>query len=109
MMRFLTTAPILGLFLIAPASFADEAMIKRSDIDLAWGQIHLRTARPVSASDNVPVVCFAPTPYSGNYCKLLMQDLAQDRLVMAPNYPGLGQSDRPDRPLNIADHADMMA
>ena len=109
MTRFITTAQILGLLLIASASFADEATIKRSYIDLDWGQIHLRTAHPVSASDNVPVVCFAPTPYSGNYYKLLMQDLAQDRLVIAPDYPGLGQSDRPDRALDIADHADMMA
>ena len=38
-----------------------------------------------------------------------MQDLAQDRLVIAPDYPGLGQSDRPDRALDIADHADIMA
>jgi len=70
MTRFLTTAPILGLLLIASASFADEATIKRSYIDLDWGQIHLRTAHPVSTSDNVTVVCFAPTPYSGNYYKL---------------------------------------
>ena len=109
MTRFLSTAPILGLFLIASTSFADEATIKRSYIDLDWGQIHLRTAHPVNASDNVPVVCFAPTPYSGNYYKLLMQNLAQDRLVIAPDYPGLGQSDRPDRALDIADHADIMA
>ena len=38
-----------------------------------------------------------------------MQDLAQDRLVIAPDYRGLGQTDRPDRPLDITDHADIMA
>ena len=70
MTRFPTAAPILSLFLIASASFADEATIKRSYIDLDWGQIHLRTVHPVNASDNVPVVCFAPTPYYGNYYKL---------------------------------------
>ena len=108
-MRFLSTSPLLDLFLIASAGFADWATIQRSYIDLDWGQIHLWTANPVNASDSVPVVCFAPTPYSGSYYKLLMQDLAQDRLVIAPDYPGLGQSDRPDRPLDITDHADIMA
>ena len=65
MTRFLTIAPILGLFLIALAGFADEATIKRSYIDLDWEQIYLRTAHPHNTSDNVPVACFAPTPYSG--------------------------------------------
>lgn len=78
-------------------------------MDLEWGQIHLRTAHPVNSSDATPVVCFAPTPYSGNYYKLLMKELARDRVVIAPDYPGLGQSDRPDTDLEVADHADIMA
>ncbi|MEL0008098.1 MAG: alpha/beta fold hydrolase, partial [Luminiphilus sp.] len=40
---------------------------------------------------------------------LLMKELARDRVVIAPDYPGLGQSDRPDTDLEVADHADIMA
>jgi pimeloyl-ACP methyl ester carboxylesterase len=38
-----------------------------------------------------------------------MRALGQDRTVLAPDYPGLGQSDRPDSDLDIAAHADIMA
>ncbi|MEK9919409.1 MAG: alpha/beta hydrolase [Luminiphilus sp.] len=109
MKRFLSTGPLLCGFLLTSVSSADEVIVKRGYVDLEWGQIHLRTAHPVNSSDATPVVCFAPTPYSGNYYKLLMKELARDRVVIAPDYPGLGQSDRPDTDLEVADHADIMA
>ena len=105
----LCTASLLSLFLVVSAGFADEVSVKRSYVDLEWGQMHLRTAYPVTLSDASPVVCFAPNPYSGNYYSLLLKELARDRVVIAPDYPGLGQSDRPEAELDIADHADIMA
>ena len=60
----LFTASLLSLFLVASAGFADEVFVKRSYVDLEWGQMHLRTAYPVTLSDASPVVCFAPNPYS---------------------------------------------
>jgi hypothetical protein len=42
----LFTASLLSLFLVASAGFADEVSVKRSYVDLEWGQMHLRTAYP---------------------------------------------------------------
>jgi pimeloyl-ACP methyl ester carboxylesterase len=109
MKRFLSTAPLLCGLLLTSVISADEVTVKRGYVDLEWGQIHLRTAHPATSGDTRPVVCFAPTPYSGNYYNLLMSELARDRIVIAPDYPGLGQSDRPDGDLDMADHADLMA
>ena len=108
-MRRLLVPILFGIVLQASVSFANGISFKRSYVDLDWGQMHMLTAYPAGATYASPVVCFAPSPYSGNYYRMLMGDLAQDRLVMAPDYPGLGQSDRPDADLDLAAHADIMA
>ena len=109
MTRFPTQSLILIVLVWTTAALASDVSFKRRYVDLEWGQIHLLSAIPTQESIAAPVVCFAPTPYSGNYYRLLMQALGQDRVVLAPDYPGLGQSDRPDRDLDIAAHADIMA
>lgn len=109
MTRFPTQSLILIVLVWTTAALASDVSFKRRYVDLEWGQMHLLSAIPTQASITAPVVCFAPTPYSGNYYRLLMQALGQDRVVLAPDYPGLGQSDRPDRDLDIAAHADIMA
>ena len=109
MTRFPTQSLILIVLVWTTATLASDVSFKRRYVDLEWGQIHLLSAIPTQESIAAPVVCFAPTPYSGNYYRLLMQALGQDRVVLAPDYPGLGQSDRPDRDLDIAAHADIMA
>ena len=109
MIRLLIIPTLFGIVLHASGSFANGVSFKRSYVDLDWGQMHLLTARPEDPSSAPAVVCFAPTPYSGNYYRILMGALAQDRVVIAPDYPGLGRSDRPNEDLDIAAHADIMA
>jgi pimeloyl-ACP methyl ester carboxylesterase len=99
------------IFLWATCTFAESVHFHRSYVELNWGQVHVLTATPKSASGTAKpaVVCFAPTPYSGNYYRHLMRTLAQDRMMLAPDYPGLGQSDPPIAELNVAGYADVMA
>ena len=109
MTRFPTPCLILIVLIWSTAALASDVTFERRYVDLEWGQIHLLSATPTQAATAAPMVCFAPTPYSGNYYRLLMRALGQDRTVLAPDYPGLGQSDRPDSDLDIAAHADIMA
>lgn len=93
MTRRVIVTTFLGMIL-ASIVLADGVSFKRRYVELDWGQMHLLTAYPENPSSAPPVVCFAPTPYSGNYYRILMAALARDRIVIAPDYPGLGQSDR---------------
>lgn len=108
MTRRVIVTTFLGMIL-ASIVLADGVSFKRRYVELDWGQMHLLTAYPENPSSAPPVVCFAPTPYSGNYYRILMAALARDRIVIAPDYPGLGQSDRPNIELDLAAHADIMA
>ncbi|HBK17701.1 MAG TPA: hypothetical protein DDZ38_03595 [Gammaproteobacteria bacterium] len=57
----------------------------------------------------VPLVCFAPNPYSGNYYRLFMEALGSDRTMLALDYPGIGQSDNYPGELDMGTLAEIMA
>lgn len=100
------------LFLIAllamAVSAAADVTFHKHYIDGTYGQVHVLTSRPGLASRS-PMVCLAPNPMAGRYYRLFMEDLGKDRVMHAPDYPGLGQSDPPPGPPDIADYADSMA
>lgn len=81
------------------------ANVKRSFIDGKYGQIHLRTAG--DNSDKTPIICLHMSPKSSHSYKAMMPFLAKDRLVIAPDYPGYGESDpSPEEPfIRIEDYA----
>lgn len=64
--------------------------VKRNFIDLEHGQLHLRVAGQVSNKPSI--VCLHMMPKSGRSFAQLMPHLAIDRLVIAPDYPGYGES-----------------
>lgn len=70
------------------------ATIKRSFIDGRFGQIHTRVADPLETS-NAPIVCLHMCPKSGKSYADILPFLARDRLAIAPDYPGHGESDPP--------------
>jgi pimeloyl-ACP methyl ester carboxylesterase len=63
---------------------------RRRYLDLVHGQLHLRLCG--DRGDGVPLLMLHDAP--GGSCALqpLAQDLAQDRLTIAPDLPGLGES-----------------
>jgi pimeloyl-ACP methyl ester carboxylesterase len=46
---------------------------------------------------------------AGRYFRLFMEQLGKDRVIIAPDYPGLGQSDAPGSMMDMAGYADAMA
>ncbi len=83
--------------------------LRRSFLDGRFGQVHVRTATPVSAVSPVhrPLVCLHMSPKSGRSYARFMQHAATDRIVVAPDYPGHGESDPPppDPHVTIEDYA----
>ena len=68
-----------------------DAVVKRQFLDVESGQLHLRVAGAASAKP--AIVCLHLMPKSGRVFARLMPELAKDRLVLAPDYPGYGESD----------------
>ncbi|XWN30140.1 MAG: alpha/beta hydrolase [Devosia sp.] len=66
-------------------------MIKRRFVDVAHGQLHLRTAGVEGAA--TPLVMLHPSPGSSRQLGGLIERLGTGRLVLAPDCPGNGDSD----------------
>jgi len=79
--------------------------IKRQFVDGPYGQVHLRIARPAQPTTKPPLILFHPTPYSGDYFAKFMLLMARDRMVVAIDTPGYGDSAAPDGAPTIAGYA----
>ena len=55
------------------------------------------------------MACFAPNPASGRYFSLFMEEMGRDRVMIAPDYPGLGASDAPPAMPDMSGYTDAMA
>ena len=82
--------------------------VVRQYLGSRFGQLHLRIARPSSASSRRPVVCFHLSPVSGAIYENLLAELGHDRVALAPDTPGYGASDGPAQPPSIEDYAATM-
>lgn len=81
--------------------------VSRRFVDGRFGQIHYRIARP-SRPHRVPLMCFHLSPSSGRIYARLLAAMARDRIAIAPDTPGFGESDAPPEPPEIADYAAAM-
>jgi pimeloyl-ACP methyl ester carboxylesterase len=80
--------------------------VRRRFVDGRYGQIHLRHAGRADAQAP-PVLCLHQSPKSGRQFADLLAELGRDRLALAPDYPGMGESDPPpaEPHVTIADYA----
>lgn len=100
----------LFVLLVATRSFAGEVEFRKQYVDGRYGQVHVLTSQPLGAIRlRTPMLCLAPNPMAGRYYRVFMQELGQDRLMIAPDYPGLGQSDPPPEAMDMAGYAAAMA
>jgi pimeloyl-ACP methyl ester carboxylesterase/catechol 2,3-dioxygenase-like lactoylglutathione lyase family enzyme len=82
---------------------------RRAFVDPRWGQLHVRRAAPVAAvGSHLPVVLLHMTPLSGRMFEPLQARLATDRVVLAPDTPGYGDSDGPPTRPEFGDYADVL-
>lgn len=73
-----------------------------------FGQLHYRIARPEEPRA-IPVVMFHMSPNSGKVFEPTLTELGVDRIAVAPDTPGFGESEAPQAPLEIEDFAATMA
>ena len=83
------------------------AGVRRAYVDGRFGQLHYRIARPKLPSA-VPLLCVHSSPSSGRMYAALLAKMGRDRVALAPDTPGFGESDPPPTPPEIADYAAQM-
>ncbi len=81
--------------------------VRRHYIDGRFGQLHYRVARPDNPS-NTPLLCIHSSPSSSRIYAALLGLMGRDRIAIAPDTPGFGESDAPAAPPEIADYAAQM-
>ncbi|MDA0367611.1 MAG: alpha/beta hydrolase [Proteobacteria bacterium] len=84
------------------------AGVRRAYADGRFGQLHYRIARPTGATDKTPLICFHLSPNSGRVYALWLAEMSKDRIAVAPDTPGFGESDAPPSAPDIADYAAAM-
>lgn len=71
------------------------ARVTRGYTDGRYGQLHYYIAKPEKDSSLPPLYFLHQSPKSGLEFKALMEVVGNERVVVAPDYPGYGQSDKP--------------
>lgn len=80
----------------------------RDYVDGRFGQVHLRIARPAGATSKVTLLCFHMSPNSSRVYAGFLAAMGVDRVAVAPDTPGFGESDPPAQPPSIEDYAAAM-
>lgn len=109
--RFFVTSSLIALSSKSFAEVDKHVHVQRLYVDGPDGQIHLRLARPIdpSTETKTPLACFHYSPGSGRLYDPLLPFLARDRMVMAFDTPGYGNSDPPPTQPYIPDYARALA
>jgi len=81
-------------------------LVRRKFIDVKTGQLHLRVAGQTSS--NIAIICLHMMPKSGRIYAKILPELATDYFVIAPDFPGCGESDHfaEGHLPSVADYAD---
>jgi len=84
---------------------ADAPQITRQDCAGQYGSLHTRRLSARGAEIHRPLLLLHPSPYSGAYFETVMPLLNEGRQIIAPDYPGYGNSAPPTAPPSIDDYA----
>ena len=97
---------------LAPASAAVEsappaARIQRAFHEGPYGALHYRRVGPASTTA-VPLLMLHMSPNSGRIFEAALLEMGRDRLCIAPDTPGFGESEAPPEPVGIEGFARAM-
>ncbi len=85
------------------------APVERQYVDSRFGQSHLYRAGRSQDSGSPPLLCFHMSPWSAVYYEPFLAEMGKDRLAIALDTPGYGNSDPSPQPPEISDYAGAMA
>ncbi len=85
-------------------SSCGPAEVKRGFGVYSHGQMHYRITVPEQPG-RMPLMCLHMSPSSSRVYERLLSYLGTDRIGIAPDTPGFGESDPPPYPLEISDFA----
>ena len=102
--------PLLVGAALVSWSLAATAEYKRGYVDSRFGQIHFHRAWPAEGADaRTPLVFFHQNPKSAVEYEYLLKEMGRDRVALAFDTPGYGESDRPAAAPTMAELAGAMA
>jgi len=91
-----------------PPATKPKRAFRKHFFDGPYGAVHYRIARP-STPGATPLVMFHMSPSSGRIFEPMLAELGRDRIALAPDTPGFGESEAPQAPIEIEDFAAVMA
>lgn len=68
-------------------------IVRKAYFDGTFGQIHVRIAEARNDARRPALICLHQSPKCGLEFDTFMREASQDRMVIAPDYPGYGMSD----------------
>jgi pimeloyl-ACP methyl ester carboxylesterase len=84
------------------------ARVTQHYVDGRFGQIHYRHAAPAGPGTRPPLLLFHMSPYSSAIYQNFLAVMGEQRLTIAVDTPGFGNSDAPPAPPTIQDYAGAM-
>jgi pimeloyl-ACP methyl ester carboxylesterase len=84
-----------------------EPRVRRGYFECRYGQLHVHNAIPPGGGfeEGTPLICLHGAAGSGRQFRPLLPLLGRDRSVYAPDLPGCGESDAPERAASAAEYA----
>jgi pimeloyl-ACP methyl ester carboxylesterase len=92
----------------APKQGPRRGAVRHAFHDGPHGPLHYRIVEP-AAPAGVPLLLLHMSPNSGRIYDALLPAMGRDRIVIAPDTPGFGESEAPATPPAIEDYATAMA
>ncbi len=86
---------------------ANVARVRRGYARGRFGQLHYRIAKPVNPGET-PLLCLHSSPNSGRIYETFLGEIGADRVAVAADTPGFGDSDPPPTVPGIEDYAGAM-
>ncbi len=96
---------------LQPAAHGAGASVRRGYVDDRYGQLHYTIATPPlpASARRTPIVLLHQTVNASIESRGLFDELARDRIVIAIDTPGYGNSDGPPEPVTIEAYAAAIA
>lgn len=78
-----------------------KGLVRKGYASTPIGQIHYRMVTPAKDTGKPAIVFFHPNPFSSLYFVHMLEEMGQDRVAIAFDTPGYGESDKPKSPLSM--------